>query len=260
MGTGSRAVVLGLALAAAALCETRPARADATKDACFDAYEQAQQLRKKGQLRAAQTQLLRCAAKACPAFVANDCTQWSRDVEASLPSAIFVAKDPQGSDLVDVVVSVDNAEVQRRIDGRAVPIDPGVHMIRYEWGGETVEVKVILVEGEKGRRVEVTFAGPRAAVAPPPPPPPAPPASIPTASIVLGGVGVAAGAAFAVFALMGKGAESCAPGCSRAQVDTLRRDYLIADISWITGLVAVGAAVTIWLLQRPASAPSAATR
>jgi hypothetical protein len=52
--------------------------------------------------------------------------------------------------------------------------------------------------------------------------------------------------------------QACAPDCSRAQVDDLRRDYVFADVSWMTALVAAGAAVYFALAAPPASPPASA--
>lgn len=64
---------------------------------------------------------------------------------------------------------------------------------------------------------------------------------------------------FAVFGLLGRGVQSCAPDCSQGQVNDLRRDYLIADVSWITGLVAAGAALYFALTAPDTTAPTQAT-
>ena len=92
--------------------------------------------------------------------------------------------------------------------------------------------------------------------APPPPvekvPPRATGGGIPAAKWVLGGVAVVGALSFTAFAVAGREVQSCAPDCTRGQVDDLRRDYAIADVSWITGLVAAGAAL-IFALAAPAS-------
>jgi hypothetical protein len=65
----------------------RAASADPSRDACFDAYEQAQRLRNDEHLRAARDRLATCAHAACPAFVRSDCAAWLGEVEAELAAA-----------------------------------------------------------------------------------------------------------------------------------------------------------------------------
>jgi hypothetical protein len=242
------------------------ATAAGPSDACFDAYERAQRLRKEGHLRATQEKLLVCAAATCPTFVSRDCTQWSREVERIQPRVVFGAKDERGGDLAAVEVSVDGEKIVRSLDGRAVPLDPGRHAVRYQWGARAMDLEIVLGEGEL-RRLDAQFKGPTAATAPTPTPTPeqAPPrsAGAPVTTWVLGGVAVAAGAVFAGFALAGKNKEGCAPQCSDAEIATLRRDYLIADVSLLVGIAAIGGALYFWLTRDPAPAapaPDPATR
>jgi hypothetical protein len=243
-------------LVAWSLAAPRAAAAGGT-DVCFDAYERAQRLRKEGHLRATQEKLLVCAAASCPAFVSRDCTQWSREVERLQPRVVFGAKDERGGDLGAVEVSVDGEKLARSLDGRAVPLDPGRHVVKYQWGARAMELEIVLGEGEL-RRLDAQFKGPTPAPTPTPEQAPPPKGGAPVTTWVLGGVAVAAGAAFAGFALAGKSTETCAPRCSDAEIATLRRDYLVADVSLLVGLAAIGGAVYFWLTRGPASASTAA--
>jgi hypothetical protein len=78
---------------------------------------------------------------------------------------------------------------------------------------------------------------------------------VPTAAWVLGGVGAAALGSFVGFALSGRAKEndmmsSCAPYCSQQDEDTMRRRYLVADISLGVSLVSLGAAAYLVLSSR----------
>jgi hypothetical protein len=230
------------------------AHAGEAKDACFDSYVQAQRLRKDGKLRAAREQLLVCAASTCPAMVKNDCARWTGEVERGLPTVVFTAKDDRGQDMVDVQVFVDDQRVTDHIDGRAVPADPGPHTVRFEASSKRrVELKVVLAEGDSNRRLEGHM--------PPPEPAPrgAPPPArwhIPTATLALGGVAIVGLVSFTAFALTGKQKEACAPTCTQSDVDSLRTDYAIADVSWILGLAAAAGAVYFYVKEpKPGAAP-----
>jgi hypothetical protein len=245
------------------------------KDQCFDAYEQAQRLRKDYKLRAAHEQLLTCAADSCPAFVRQDCSKWIGEVETSTPTIVVLAKHADGSAIDGAKATLDGKPLAESLDGRAVPVDPGPHDLRCEANGVVVQKHIVVAEGQKNQPFNVAMEGPSAAPTSSPsststsasegtsPAPAEQPTSgaswvsrIPTATWVLGGVAVAGAISFAVFGVMGRNVQSCAPNCTQSQVNDLRRDYLIADVSWITGLVAAGFAV-YFALTAPASPPPA---
>lgn len=256
------------------------------KNQCFDAYEQAQRLRKDYKLRAAHAQLLTCAAESCPSFVRQDCSKWLAEVEASTPTIVVLAKHADGSAIDGATATLDGTPLAGSLDGRAVPVDPGPHDLRCEANGTAVQKHIVVAEGQKNQPFYVTMdsAPPPAPPAPPPAPaaapaptteptsapapvakpeePPAPAQHafhLPTATWVLGGVAAAGLVSFAVFGVMGRSVQSCAPTCTQSQVDDLRRDYLIADVSWITGLVAAGAALYFALTEPTSAAPAQAT-
>jgi hypothetical protein len=255
------------------------------KEQCFDAYEQAQRLRKDYKLRAAHAQLLTCAADSCPAFVRQDCSKWLAEVETSTPTVVVLAKHADGSAIDGAKATLDGAPLGDSLDGRAVPVDPGPHDLRCEANGTVVQKHIVVAEGQKNQPFYVMMdpapaaapapaptaaATPAAAPAPAPTPAAAPaeqpaPSSgstwhgLPTATWILGGVAAVGVVSFAVFGIMGRNVQSCAPNCTQSQVDDLRRDYLIADVSWITGLVAAGAALYFALTAPASPAPAQAT-
>jgi hypothetical protein len=222
------------------------------KSQCFDAYEQGQRLRKESKLRAAHDALVTCSSAACPDFVKQDCAKWLGEVDASTPTIVIVARDPQGHALEAVRVTMDGQPLTEIADGRAISVDPGPHDVHYEALGQSLDDHVVVAEGARDQQLVADF-GKRSA----PPPRPAPAEEsrpIPLATWVLGGVAVAGGVSFATFAILGRSVQSCAPTCTSSQVSALRRDYLIADISWIAGLAAAGGAL-YFFLRRPAATP-----
>jgi hypothetical protein len=240
-----------------------PARAgaDDASDACYTAYEQGQRLRNDGKLRAARDELAVCTGQSCPAFVRKDCSAWLDEVETSIPAVVLMPpSDAKGKTDMAVTVFVDGERIADRIDGRAIPVDPGPHEVRYELDGRSATAHVVVPEGNKTFPLVVDPA-----VLGPPPPvadttsPPNKPwlARLPTSTYVLGGVALAGFASFAGFGLAGNSVESCAPTCTRAQVSSLRSDYVIADVSLLAALAAAGGAV-YFAIRSGAGAPSAA--
>jgi hypothetical protein len=267
MGPGVRRAS-GVVLGAALLLRTGDVWcADATapsKDACFDSYEAAQRLRQSVKLRAAREHLLVCTQETCPAFVRRDCTQWLAETDASTPTVVLTARGPDGGPAEAVSSWIDGVPLAKEIDGRAIPVDPGPHAMRYTLGGLAIDERVVIPEGAKNYELVADFTK----VAPPPPlqpPPPTPrtraeaPAvaahdsGLPTATWVLGGVSAAGLVSFAAFGIAGRVVQGCAPDCTADQVHSLRADYLVADLSLAAGVVA--AAGALWFaLQGPRSA------
>lgn len=142
---------------------------------CVLAFERGQSLRREGSLRAARDQLLLCAQSSCPELLSARCLPWLEEVRAAIPSIIVAAKDASGRDLVDVRVSIDGEVALEQLDGRPLEIDPGPRRIVIEANGKKrVERDVVIVEGEKGRRLDVVLASVR------PPTPAATPSPAPT--------------------------------------------------------------------------------
>lgn len=209
------------AISALALLQALPltaAAADPTTGECLSAYERSIKLRSQHELTAAREQLLICASPSCPEDVRNECASRIAEVSAQLPTLVFEAKDREGNDRVAVTVTMDGAPLVDRLDGSALPIDPGEHDFVFSAEGAPSVTKHVLVrEGDKTRHESVVL-GPEPAepVAPQPPepvaapvvPPPAPvaaptpvhpppsaaaPATTSrTVGIVVGAVGVAA--------------------------------------------------------------------
>ena len=234
------------------------ARADVTRQQCVDAYDRAQVLKKESKLREARETLLVCSNNACPAATRNDCVPWLAEVEAALPTASFAVRDADGKDVVGARIVIDGAFDKDASDGRAVPLDPGRHVVRVEASeGRTIEETVVLSASEKNRLVTISLTRPKPFVPLPPPHEPEPEPRSLVLPIVLGGIGVAGiGAAF-FFGFSAKSdaedlRKSCAPSCKDSDLDTVHTKLLASDIGLGIGVVALAAAAYL-LLSPPAS-------
>ncbi|WP_438021104.1 hypothetical protein WMF18_19420 [Sorangium sp. So ce315] len=273
---------LALSLAAAlALSAAGAAHARPTKRACAAAYERAQGLRRDGRLLEAREALIACSQPACPPAAVADCGPWLAEVEQSLPSVVVAAKDADGRERLDVRVLVDGRLLTATLDGKALPVDPGLRTFRFEPAtGQAVEERVLIREGEKNRAITATLgapaAGAPAARRPLASPPLAAPAaaplaapaaaplatpaepSIPPLAWVAGGVGVAGLAVFAVAGALSLDAEAdlratCAPRCAAGDVRAIRIQHAVADIGLGVGVVALGTAAWLYLTRPPAA-------
>ncbi len=263
-------------LAAAAVTVSIASYAD-DKAMCLDAASRGQKLRDAHKLVEARDRFRACARQECPSIVQQDCGRWLGEVERDLSTVVITAKDGAGTDRVDVKVSVDGQPFADKLEGQAVAIDPGRHLMHFETAdGMQLDREVLVKEGGKNQTVEVILGG---AVDP------SKKAATESGSLsggavaahgggtgawrtvgwVLGGVGVAglgAGAVFGALAIGDKSSAHCT-GSICANTDALnnaRSAATGANVGLIAGgaLLATGAALVLFAPRsREASAPVA---
>jgi len=175
---------------------------------------------------------------------------------------VLAAKDASGR---DVAASATVDDRPTTIDGRALEVDPGTHTIRVDDPGRaSVVERVVVRQGEKGRLVAIRL--PEPAGAPAPSAPVEPSKAPPVASLVLAGLGVVALGTFTYFGAKGRAdslavqAQRCLPHCPEGEVDQANHELVAADVSLVTGLVALGVATTLWFIgpRSPFSKPPSA--
>jgi hypothetical protein len=249
---------------------------------CFAAASQGQSLRDAHKLVEAREQFRRCAAAVCPSAVQSDCTGWLSDADKAIPTIVLAAKDASGNDLFDVSVSVDGKPLTSKIDGAAVPINPGPHTFRFQRGdGASVERQLLVLEGQKDLIVSVKLApsGTSSAVPPPPsepaagsPPPasqgpsapPAPSNALRTFGWVatgVGAVGLGVGAIFTGLTLADKSSGGCDAAGVCTNFGSINSAKSAAPIAG-TGLIVGGALLVtgvVILLSTPSTAPNRPT-
>lgn len=148
-----------LAYAAVLACCAFPcaAAADDGVSQCMSSYEAGQRLRREGDLVGAAAELLVCGGPACPVRMQGDCQRWLDDVERSTPAVVFRVRAQSGAWLAHVSVSIDGA-APRRLDGRAIAMNPGEHVVVFERAGyRPLRTPVIVAEGEKLERRVITL-------------------------------------------------------------------------------------------------------
>ena len=267
----------------------------ASREECTDSYTQAQKLRKQGKLVAAREQLRICVQHDCPGLIVNDCAQWLDEVQSTLPSVVPLATDEAGANLLDVKVSLDGVPLVNALAGQAIDIDPGTHHFTFERADlATVETDVLVVVGDKNKRVAVTLrkepvaqgGAPAAQANPEAParsvaPGDATPADmVPesasdtggstfpyrTAGLVVGAagvVGLGAGTVFGVEAIVKQNDancpnNTCRPGSNPDSLRTAQTDGNVSTGFFIAGAVLAAAGITTWLLAPSAHATDSA--
>jgi hypothetical protein len=211
----------------------------------------------------------------------RDCAKWLGEVEATLATIVIEVRDATGQEMTAVRVRIDGEELAPRLDGMPIEVDPGEHTFTFATeGGRVVEQRQVVHAGDRAQRVLLVIkseaksdsapsdsgeAGKAGATAVPltvesTRTPPSMPSPVPLGTYVLGGLAAAAGGVGVVLAVTGLNREgdlrsSCATRCSTADVDSLHRQYLAADI--LFGVAAVSATVATWLFL--ARGPAAAS-
>jgi hypothetical protein len=242
---------------------TAPAAADdatgATKRACIDASEQAQKLRKAGELRAATKALLACGDRACPDLVRDDCGHWMNEVRAAMPTVVLGARDRAGRDVPGVRVLIDGVEAKGALDGKPVEVDPGPRTFRFEHGGdEPVTLPVVVREGEKGRDVTASFRGTAPTRTSEVPPAPAASAAVPAVTWILLAAGALSLGGAVAADLSAFGEASCKPRCSDAEVSSIKVKTYAAGALAGVGVLFLGASAYFFFARpRATLAPAA---
>jgi len=241
------------------LCSLLPARAQATPtsdEACAEAFEKSQIDRRAGHLLDARAALATCSQSTCPAFLVNECVPALQAIQNASPSVVFAVRDALGHATVDAQVFVDDMPPLATVPSTAVLLDPGVHNVRVRSAGETRDTTVVLREGEKAVRVEVTFERVTGLPKEPPPPPPSRSSAIPPITLVLGGLSIAGFASFSAVALSSLAEEKrlrrdCAPICSADDTSRVKSLYFVADLALAVGIISSVMSV-VTFLTRPA--------
>jgi hypothetical protein len=256
----------------------RPAHASDSTAQCLDAYELGQRQRQAGNLLGAARELRLCGGPACPVRMQGDCQRWLDDVERATPAVVFRVRNSEGELLANVRVSIDG-EPPRRLDGRALLMNPGEHDMRFECEGyRPLNTPVFVTEGEKLEPRELTLEslvalGPSQSLLPAESGDgrvtPALAAtsdarrSLSAWPVALGAIGLAGGAGFVYFGVRAKGGETdlerCSPDCSQAQVDDVKQDFLLSNVSLAVGFGGLIGAGIYLLLDEPASDGSRVT-
>lgn len=240
----------------AVLLVVRSASADGTSD-CIASSESGQSLRDSHSLLEARDKFAECSRDLCPRAIRLDCIRQRTEVAAAIPSVVFRAKDSKGDELTEVTVTCDGSVIASRLDGKAVSVDPGAHTFRFEGAGFTpFDRKIVVGEGEKNRLVVVETVSETASTrtsannanddtasttsSQSASPEVVNPAPFPMASVIVGGIGVAAAVPMAIFWLAGTNdvrdmKDTCAPsaggaGCPASRVDSDRTKLVVGDV------------------------------
>jgi hypothetical protein len=242
--------------AAVALTWAPSAFAQEDMKACVAAYEGAQTSQKQGKYVAALDQAKACAQSGCGILV-NECLKLYEDLSRDVPTFVFSAQDGDGKELVDVNVTVDGQLVFSKLEGTALPLDPGPHVIKFEAAGlPSAEVNHVARVGDRHRLVTAILgekkkpeAAPAPGVLPPSGPAREEPKGVPVATWVLGGVGVLSLGAFTYLRVSGISDyntlnSECSPYCDPGEVEDIKSKFTASYVALgIAGGALAGATI-----------------
>ena len=164
-------VVLGASLLGAGNVRA----ADPTLQDCIQANENALNLQRDGKLRQARSQWSVCTSQSCGPEMIKACQKRIEEVNTSIPTVVFDVTDATGKTLTAVKVSMDGQPVVDRLEGTAVSLDPGKHVLTFEVAGQApVQKEMELLEGSKDQRVAIIIGAGAPSAAPSPAASPSP--------------------------------------------------------------------------------------
>ncbi len=160
-----RTVGVSAGAAAMALFLTTPAHAAGAKEksactAAYTAYKSAIDAEKAGHLREARETLRTCAEATACAGLAPKCAAKYTQLGADMPSIVPIVADDTGTPRADVEVRMDGQMLTSKLDGKGIPVEPGLHELTFSADGKVVGTqKVLVVEGQRNRTVSVVIGG-----------------------------------------------------------------------------------------------------
>lgn len=269
------ALSVGITLTAAP-ASSAPRRAPSSKRSaahtCVTAYNDALSRAQAGRLRESRELWAACARPACGSFLAHECGTMYTQLEGDIPTLVLLATDGAGVPHTNVKVAIDGEVVAAQLDGRGLPVDPGVHEISLTSDIGSYSTKVLVGQGQRNRPIAVVLRNEEAPAPPAMLPDPArseergpEPASPPVTPLVdltaqpepparrghalayvLGGTGLAGVGGFALLTYWGRKDNAalgvCDPHCSQNDVDHVHRVYLGANVALGVGVAALAGA------------------
>jgi hypothetical protein len=123
---------------------------------CGRRLEEARRERAESKLVEARDHFVACTEQ-CSDDVADACRAAATELLVELPTIVVDARDAEGNDLTDVVVSIDGATVARELDGKAIALNPGTHRVTLVWRGLATSETIVAKARAKAEALHATF-------------------------------------------------------------------------------------------------------
>jgi len=136
----------------AAAGEPAAAKGDGDEEsgACLAAFKSAETQEQSGHLVEAGRLFRACGAAWCGSPLWQECAARNTRLGYYTPSVVPFAVDATGEPRVDVEVRMDGSVLVSRLDGRALPVDPGTHEFAFSTkNGVFATKRVTVVRGQR---------------------------------------------------------------------------------------------------------------
>jgi len=158
VGVAAGAVMLS---ATGARSETAASNVGAAERACMTAFKSAQEREQAGHLVEASQLFLSCEDETCGSALFEECAANASRLRVNVPSVVPLVVDDRGqprADVLDVRVKMDGVLLISRLDGRALPVDPGTHEFSFDMGSGVVATqKITILRGQRNRAISVSL-------------------------------------------------------------------------------------------------------
>jgi hypothetical protein len=136
------------------------AASDRERD-CSAVYEAAREQELAGRLQEATSIFQNCAIDSCNNPIRQTCEAKLFRLELDVPSVVPLVKDHTGEPIVDVQVTMDGRLLASRLDGRALSVDPGLHVFVFSAdGAEIGRRKLVIAQGQRNRELWMELPAP----------------------------------------------------------------------------------------------------
>jgi hypothetical protein len=159
-GVGSTGAVCGIALGLWVTPVAAKENKSASCTAAYSIYKSAIEKDKAGQELDARELYAACAEATNCAGIAPKCDSRYGALVSKIPTVVPVVRNEKGALLVDVDVKVDGRALTSHLDGKGLPVEPGVHKFTFstDRGGFATQ-DVMIVEGQHDREIAVSMGG-----------------------------------------------------------------------------------------------------
>ena len=140
----------------------RTPRGRAAEAACQSDYRDAVKAERAGHLLESARLFESCDQPRCGATVRRQCAARATQVASDTPSVVPFVTDAAGNPKVDVRVTMDGELLTDRVDGRAIPVDPGMHRFTVRRSdGLRRSRNVMILEGQRNRAIGLSLGSDR---------------------------------------------------------------------------------------------------
>jgi hypothetical protein len=134
--------------------------AHAESPACSASYARALERVREARLNEASEAFAVCSRAVCSEETRRECSTRRAQLDADIPSLVPLVTDDAGEPRILVEVRIDGALVTSRLDGRALPVDPGKHELTFGTDAGVFATRhLMVVQGERNRAIHVVLHG-----------------------------------------------------------------------------------------------------